>query len=111
MPQTPLTRHQAGLLVKLVVTSLLVQIAVIVYVRATEYTSRNAMITGQRIGCERNKLDRRANADGWRIAEDARRASGDIKISIRYKKLADELVKRSHVDCTKTYPKARLVPW
>lgn len=110
MPNTPISRHTASVLAKSVLIGMAVQILVISYVFVTEYLDRKDMVSGQRAGCERNKLDRKDNAEGWRIAQDARWASGDVKISIRYGKLAKQLQSRSHVDCAKLYPEARLVP-
>lgn len=110
MPHTPLTRRQGGLVVKLVVVGLLVNLGVIGYVFGSSYSARKSIVSGQRIGCERNKLDRKANASGWRIAQGARIKSGDISIAIKYGNLAQGLERRARLDCNKTYPKARLFP-
>lgn len=110
MPRTPLTRRQGGLLVKIVVIGLLVNLGVIGYVFGSNYAARKSTVAGQRFSCERNKLDRKANASGWRIAQEARRKSGDISIAIRYGNLARGLERRARLDCKKTYPKARLFP-
>lgn len=110
MPNTPLTRRQGGLLAKIVVIGLFANLGVIGYVFGSNYSARKSIVNGQRFGCERNKLDREANASGWRIAQEARWKSGDISISIEYGKLARGLEHRAQIDCNKTYPKAKLFP-
>lgn len=110
MPGTPLTRRQGGLLAKIVVIGLFVNLGVIGYVFGSNYAARKNTVAGQRVGCERNKLDRKANATGWRIAQEARKKSGDISIAIKYGNLARDLERRARLDCNKTYPKARLFP-
>lgn len=58
--------------------------------------------SARKAGCERAKVDRTANADGWRTAEAARRASGtssDIVAADRYQRVAESLEARSRISC------------
>lgn len=68
------------------------------------------LVHSQRRGCERSKLDRAANASGWRTAEHARRASGtpdDLMAARRYAQIATGLEDRARVDCTRQFPLPR----
>lgn len=91
-------------LAKLIMAGMLVQLAVIVYVAYATSQWHDSLVQSQRDGCERIKLDRVANARGWRIAEDARRATGDEAVALRYGKLADSLEERSEINCRVAYP-------
>jgi hypothetical protein len=62
-----------------------------------------ALRDSARAGCERAKLDRAANAHGWRNAEDARRAAGEIRVANIYADIARELEQRSRVDCSEAF--------
>lgn len=97
-------------LAKIVVLGMLVQLMVIGYIFVASHSTSDTIVNAARAGCERNKRDRRANAEGWRIAQSARWASGDFAVSRRYGKLASQLESRSRLNCKKTYPKARLLP-
>jgi hypothetical protein len=66
-----------------------------------------------RAGCERAKLDRSAQADGWRTAERARWSSfardgqvGDFAAAISYGLIVRSLESRtgSRLDCRAEYP-------
>lgn len=100
--------HEA--LAKLVFIGMIVQLFVIGYVFYSGYERRVDTVTAQRGGCERAKLDRAANASGWRIAEDARRAAGQIEVADKYGALASDLEARSQVDCSVAFPDATLFP-
>jgi hypothetical protein len=76
----------------------------VVFIWIIGYAGRVGIVEFQRRGCERGKLDRIANAQGWRIAEDARRGDGQIAIADRYARIAAGLERRSRVDCRKAYP-------
>jgi len=80
------------------------------YVLWQSYEGRVDLVGNSRTACERNKLDRQANASGWRIAEGARRADGQIEVANEYAKIATGLEERSKIDCTKAFPKASLIP-
>jgi hypothetical protein len=63
MPQTPLTRHQGGLLVKMIIVGMIVQLSVVGFVAYSFYVGRENTATSQQKGCERSKLDRKDNAE------------------------------------------------
>lgn len=97
-------------LAKLIVLGLIVHLFIIGYVFWQSYEGRVHLVESQREGCERIKNDRIANAEGWRIAQAARRASGDIEVAVRYGKLARNLEARSNIDCSVVFPKAEIIP-
>lgn len=76
----------------------------VIGVWAFSYLGRVELVHSQRMGCERGKLDRRANAEGWRIAQAARRAQGQPVVAARYAAIARQLEGRSRIDCAATYP-------
>ena len=94
--------------------------------------ARSELVDSQRHGCERGKLDRRANARGWRTAQKARMKTlaQDLDISYkevtillgqlpraddppdlvsarRYDEIAAELEERSRINCAQAFPKER----
>lgn len=95
---------------KLIVLGLVVHLFIIAFVIWSNYEGRKDLVTSQRRGCERGKLDRNDNAGGWRSAEAARRASGDIQVAIQYQALAERLEARGRIDCERAFPKASLIP-
>jgi hypothetical protein len=79
---------------------------------AQGYVGRAALRTSQLAGCERGKLDRAANAKGWRAAEAARRRSGtasDLRTAKLYAGIASGLEMRSRVVCETAFPAPRLI--
>ena len=110
MPNTPLTKREGYNLTMLVVTGLIVQILVIGYVFYQSYQGRVEIVHAQRAGCERSKLDRNANAGGWRIAEAARRAEGQTDVANHYAAIAAGLEARSRIDCIKAFPNPGALP-
>lgn len=94
-------------------------VAVVLSVWVSSYQGRVDVIDTQRLGCERSKLDRQANALGWRAAEEARRTAAqhstgeariaNAKAAEQYKAIADQLSARSRIDCRKQYPDAHFV--
>lgn len=108
MPRMP---HDIGRsLAKLILIGMTVQLLVIGYVFYQSYSGRVDVVESQRKGCKRGKLDRGDNAAGWRIAENARRADGQIEVANKYKKIASGLEKRSRIHCDDVYPKASFLP-
>jgi Tfp pilus assembly protein PilO len=122
-------------LAKLVIACFLVMLVVVVWVGYVNYQGRQNLVTAQRAGCERAKLDREANAQGWRAAEAARLESlaQDLDISYataqtlveqdpksndppdlvaarKYNKIASGQEKRSKIDCAQAFPDASLIP-
>lgn len=100
----------ANKLTKLVVLCLAVLLFVMGYTFFTGYAGRKDLVDSQRRGCERGKLDRNANAQGWRNAEIARRVSGDISVANEYAVIASQLEHRSRINCAIAFPKANLIP-
>jgi len=91
-------------------TVLLILLVVIGYVFYQSYQGRQDLVESQRAACERGKKDRNANADGWRIAEDARRAEGQFDVANKYNKIATGLERRGRINCSIAFPKAGLLP-
>jgi hypothetical protein len=101
------TAHHLG---RLIVIGMIVQLSVICYVFYSAYERRKEAVVYQRAGCERSKLDRGDNASGWRIAEAARRADGQIEVANEYDKIASSLEARSRIACSKAFPDATIFP-
>lgn len=102
-----MTQAQRKAFTRLVLASMFVLVVLIIAVFMQSYYGRADLVRAQRIGCERGKLDRRANELGWRTAEAARRASGtrdDLRAAGRYAHIAQALHQRSLIDCAKAYP-------
>lgn len=135
MPNTPLTRQQGTHLATLIMIGFGVGLLVLGYVLYQSYAGRVDLVKAQRIGCERGKKDRTANAEGWRAAEAARLSSlskqmhitvdaawglvkqprqpddpPDLIAAWRYDRIAHGLEERSRISCTKVYPGASLLP-
>lgn len=97
-------------LAKLILVLMAIQLLVILYVGWSSYNGRQDLVESQRAGCNRAKLDRSANAQGWRIAEAARRAEGQEVVAKAYNDIAEGLEDRSRIDCIDAFPKARIIP-
>lgn len=97
-------------LAELVVIGMVVQLLVICYVGYSSYTARVDLIESQRAGCERGKLDRSVNAQGWRIAEKARRDEKQTDTAIKYAAIATSLEQRALTNCQEAFPDAELLP-
>ena len=110
MSQTPLTKGQGISIVKLFLGGMLCMLLVVGYVFYTGYSGRVEVVKAQRAGCERSKLDRSANARGWRNAETARAAAGQYIIAAQYADIASELEARSEIICSRAFKKASLIP-
>jgi hypothetical protein len=104
------TEKTAYNLAKLILLGLIVHVFILGYVFWTDYNGRKEVSNAARAGCERDRTSRALNAEGWRIAEDARRQGGDIRISVRYAELAAQLEALAQINCTDLYPKASLIP-
>ena len=99
-------RHAAHHFLRLMIVQTTAVLALIVLVFVLANQGRQEL--GQTIvrGCELAKLDRRANAAGWRSAEVARRTSAtrnDIRAANRYRDIAEALEARSRIDCRTVY--------
>jgi HAMP domain-containing protein len=97
-------------LVKLIVLCMVMQLFLIGYVFATGYHGRQDTVQNQRAACERGKLDRKVNAQGWRIAEEARRADGQEVVAQAYNNIASSLEDRADINCEEVFPDARIIP-
>jgi cell division protein FtsL len=89
-------------------------IIIIAYVTWQSYEGRVLIVRAERAGCTRAKLDRQANADGWRAAEAARLKSGtanDLIAAARYNRIATGLEARGRIDCTTAFQSPSLFPW
>lgn len=94
----------------------------IVAVWLSGYSGREALRSSQLAACERGKLDRSANALGWRSAQQARLATArdpsvgkDERSSAWdaaqiYDHIADGLEARAQVDCEQAFPAPSLLP-
>lgn len=79
--------------------------------------SRSAIVDSQRAGCERGKLDRSANADGWTAHQryieavlEASSVKGDVKEAARraigtYMRISGDLRRRARIECAAQFPK------
>lgn len=97
-------------LTRLMIFGMVCLLVVVGYVFWQSYEARHTTVQSQRAGCERSKLDRIANAHGWRIAEDARRAEGNYQVANDYRDIAESLEERSRINCKKVYPDASFFP-
>lgn len=78
------------------------------------FEGRVLIVNSQRAACRRGKLDRAANAAGWRTAEAARLATGtptDLIAAGKYGAIAEGLEQRSRVDCAAAFPGPSLLPF
>lgn len=114
---------------------MVVQIGIIAFVVNESYVGREDVVKASQRGCERSKLDREANATGWRAAETARlntlaksrhisftqawkliwrkpslTDSPDLVAARTYDKIASGQEARSRISCAKAFPKASLLP-
>jgi hypothetical protein len=107
----------------LILIGMIVQLSVIFYVFWSQYEGRKDNVANLRAGCERGKLDRADNArtalaaaTNWRQAATVRRRDGDIGVAVTYEINAQQqedsaksLKRRSRINCTQAYPKARIL--
>lgn len=101
-------RERERVYLRVAVLQMVATLALVLVVFYTAAQGREDLRQSQLRGCERGKLDRSANALGWRTAEHARRASGtpdDIKTANRYARIAGGLELRSRIDCARAFPK------
>ncbi len=96
-------------MVRFLITVLVVQLFLIGYVFIQSYDGRVKLVNNSRTACERGKKDRLANAEGWRIAQAARLADGNVVVANRYADIAVGLENRGHIDCTEAFPDPSLI--
>jgi hypothetical protein len=106
----------------LIVLGVGVLAALLVLILAQSYAGRVALVDSQRGGCERSKLDRKNNADGWTahaayidnvtraasVQEDVKRAARTAVTT--YERVSRDLRRRSHIDCADVFPAPSLMP-
>jgi hypothetical protein len=95
---------------KLILIGMAVQLVVLGYVFYTDYQGRKDLVTATREGCGRDKKDREANAEGWRIAEAARREEDQNDVANRYARIASGMEERAKINCDQRYPPASFFP-
>lgn len=90
---------------------------------AAAYNGRKQLRATQVAGCERGQKDRRANAQGWRIAEQARAAAAldpstsvlsrrdNRRTAAAYDRIATGLEHRAAIPCGVAYPPVKLLPF
>jgi hypothetical protein len=126
---TSISHGQAQRVTRLVIGCMLLLLVVIAFVAYSSYASRLDLVDAQRAGCERTKIDRVANAEGWRTAQTARMSTvakemgisvdevkklldakpkpgdlPDLVAARRYNKVASDLEGRSKLDCKVAFP-------
>lgn len=89
---------------------LLVVLTVAGAVLGQGYNGRKDLRDSQIKGCERAKLDRSANALGWRNAQRARQKAGEWDVAVVYWAIATGLEARSRIDCAAAFPEPSLLP-
>ena len=97
-------------IVKLILIIMGVQLFILGYIFYQSYEGRKDLVDSQRKGCERGKIDRDMNALGWRQAEEARTADGDLAVAKTYRDIASSLESRSDINCEEAFPEASLIP-
>jgi stage III sporulation protein SpoIIIAA len=110
-------------MVRYELTRIGVLVLLVVSVWLIGYQGRQEQVDAVRRACERGKLDRVANAHGWRTAETARRATASDRgnpdaerasaalAADRYSDIAGELEERSRINCATAFPDASLLPF
>ncbi len=88
----------------LILIGLFVQLGVIGYVYISGKVRDHNLVSSQRAGCERSKLDRLTNAEGWRIAQEARKAEGQLDVAAKYDSIATRLEERGKIKCKEVFP-------
>ena len=105
-----MTNENAFRLGALILMGMVIQLMVIGYVFYTDYKGREQTVEAARKGCERDKVTRAANAQGWRNAEAARLAEGQEDVAAEYSDIALQLEMAADIDCNIEYPEARFIP-
>jgi hypothetical protein len=124
-PDRRASDNTRALFARVILGQAFVMVLIVFSIWLSSYEGRKNVVQSQRSGCERAKLDRRANAQGWRTAQAARQVTaneppGDggpsdeersaAKVaSDRYQEIADGLDRRSRIDCTAVFPKPKLI--
>jgi hypothetical protein len=122
VPHGMLTVKTADSVVRLVILCFVLVLCIIGYVVYADYQGRVDVVEAQRLGCERSKLDRAANARFQKTyivyVEKQIEAEGvpsSIVVAAKrslptYEQTSAELYKRSKSNCSEVFPDARLFP-
>lgn len=106
---SPETRARQRLFVRVLLVQMAAIVVLIFSIWVSSYQGRVNVVDSQRRGCERGKLDRAANAQGWRIAQQARLADGQVEVARQYARIAAGLEARSRIDCAAVFPHPKLI--
>lgn len=119
---TYLRREEGVKIIKLLIVGMCCFILLTLYVAYTNYEGRKTLVTSQRAGCERGKLDRIDNAAFQRahkvyidkvvlaqsVKEDVKEAAREAVVT--YNRTAESLSQRAKINCQEAFPKASLLP-
>ena len=98
------------------IIGMLIQLAVIGYIYVNDHIDDHSLVQSQRAGCERNKLDRIANAEFQRaharyiheltsvqtVEVEVRRAAEEALRT--FERTSTSLTERSKINCREAYP-------
>ncbi len=121
-PEARADRKAAKTFLRLMVFQTLAIIAVIGFVMWSGYEGRKALRDSTLAGCERGKLDRGANADGWTahntyigkvtsadsVKEDVKSAAREAQST--YERISLELRRRAEIVCEDAFPPVSFWP-
>ena len=122
MPNTTLTRRQGGLIVKVILIGMFVQLGVMGFVPVSFYKGRADTAVNSQKGCDRNKKDRKDNADFQNAQKDyikkvvlAQSVKNDVKQAAKeavktFDRTSASLTRRSKINCKAAFPKGGVLP-
>jgi hypothetical protein len=111
MRDVELTHSQRRLIIRFLMLQLMVLGLILLTVLLSSWQTRSDQAVNARAGCERSKLDRNANAAGWRTAQrrlqsqyDRDPQPTDLRALRRYRRIAQGLERRARVECAVAFP-------
>lgn len=105
-----MSEHAGRQVVKLLILGMLCFLALLGYVLWQSYEGRVDLVNASRAACERGKLDRMANASGWRIAQQRALSQGQPWFARQYNQIANGLEVRGRISCSVVFPDASFLP-
>lgn len=102
-------RRAQRIIVRVIVCQTLATVVLVFAVFYSNYQGRIGLWESQVRGCERAKLDRAANARGWRTAQARSASQGQHGFSAIYEDIADSLGQRSRISCAEAFPKPTIL--
>ena len=102
-------RRAQKIIVRVIVAQTVATIVVVFAVFYSSYQGRVQLWEAQVRACERAKLDRAANARGWRTAQARSLSQGQPGYSAIYEDIADGLGMRSRISCRVVFPKPTIL--